>query len=203
MPTRLISFLFTAVVFGSVSFAQTLLPQTTPGQTTVAAIPDPAITAAQRLRWLAHVNLSPMTLLEDIALGAEDTRVNSPKEYGPHWVGFGKRVGITAANYGVKTAMEAGLGAIWGEDPRYERTQGEAVPNRLGNVVKMTFMARNRAGNVVPAYARLIAIPGGSFLANTWMPDSQAKVGDAVVRAGLSFLSRMSENAWKEFRPRH
>ena len=118
-------------------------------------------------------------------------------------MGFGKRVGIVTANYGVKTVMEAGFGSLWGEDPRYQRTEGKGFGGRLGHVVKMTFFARNRAGDEVPAYARFIAIPGSNFLANTWMPDSEATLGDAALRTGLGFLSRMGENAFKEFKPRH
>jgi hypothetical protein len=73
----------------------------------------------------------------------------------------------------------------------------------MGHVVKMTFFARDRAGNIVPAYARLMSIPGSNFLANTWMPDSEANASHAIVRTGLGFLTRMGENAYKEFRPRH
>jgi hypothetical protein len=142
-------------------------------------------------------------LVADVAPGAVGTLTNKPKEYGPHWDGFAKRAGINAANYGVKTAMEVSLGSIWGEDPRYDRTEGKPFANRLGHVVQMTFFARNRSGNTVPAYARLLAIPGSNFLANTWMPDSQADSGDAAIRTGLGFLSRMGENAFKEFRKRH
>jgi hypothetical protein len=192
MPSRFVSFVFSAVIFTSLSFAQN----------TVSPAADPPITAEQRLQWLVRENLAPPVLLENLVIGAEDTRVNSPKEYGPHWEGFGKRVGIIMANYGVKTVMEDSLGSIWGEDPRYERTEGEPFSARLGHVIKMTFMARNRAGNTVPAYARLLAIPGSSFLANTWMPDSEATAGDAAVRAGMGFLGRMGENAFKEFKPR-
>ena len=173
-----------AIAFGSVSFAQTFT--------------EP-MTAGERMRWLVHQNLGPVELAEDVAAGAEGTLTNSPREYGPHWDGFAKRVGIVAANYGVKTVMEAGLGSIWGEDPRYDRTEGAPLASRLGHVVKMTFFARNRSGNTVPAYARLIAIPGSNFLANTWMPDSEANVTDALSRTGLGFLSRMGENAYKEF----
>ncbi len=99
--------------------------------------------------------------------------------------------------------MEAGLSSMWGEDPRYDRTEGGTFGSRIGHVFAMTFCARNRAGDTVPAYARLIATPGGSFLANTWMPDSEATVGDAALRTGMSFLMRAAGNAVKEFRPRH
>jgi hypothetical protein len=187
MLFRLVSFPLIAIVCGSALLAQSAVPP---------------ITAEQRLHWLLRENLAPTALLEDVVIAAEDTRVNSPKEYGPHWEGFGKRVGIISANYGVRTVMEAGLGSIWGEDPRYVRTEGQPFASRLGHVVKMTFFAYNRAGKEVPAYARFLAIPGGNFLANTWMPDSQATLSDAAVRTGMGFLGRMSENAYREFRPR-
>jgi hypothetical protein len=189
MLKRFISCVVMAAAFAGASFAQT-------------AADDP-ITAAQRVRWLAHENFAPGGVLEDIAAGAVGTLSNSPKEYGPHWAGFGKRVGIITANYGVNTAMEAGLGSIWGEDPRYNRTEGEPLAHRLGHVVKMTFFARNRMGTEVPAYARFLAIPGSNFLANTWMPNSDATASQALLRTGLGFLSRMGENAYREFRPRH
>jgi hypothetical protein len=160
------------------------------------------ITSAERLRWLVHENFGAAGVLEDVVVAAEDTRENSPREYGTHWSGEGKRFGIITANYGVNTAMEAGLGSLWGEDPRYTRTAGMPFASRLGHVVRMTFLAHDQAGNTIPAYARLLAIPGGSFAANSWMPDSQATVREAVFRTGLGFVGRMGENAWKEFRPR-
>jgi hypothetical protein len=110
---------------------------------------------------------------------------------------------MVTAEFGVKSVMEAGLGSIWGEDPRYDRTEGQALPTRLGHVIKMTFLARNRNGEIMPAYSRYLAIPGSSFLSNEWRPDSEATLGNAAVRTGLGFLTRMGENAWKEFRPRH
>lgn len=194
MLPRFIRFTIIAIALASTSF----------GQTTVAQLQaEPPIDASVRLRWLVSENLAPASLLENLAIGGEETLTNYAKEYGTHWAGYGKRVGMVTANYGVKTVMEAGLGSIWGEDPRYDRMEGQPFGRRLGHVVKMTFLARDRAGNAMPAYARFLAIPGGSFLENTWMPNSEATASDAAVRTGLGFLSRMGENAWKEFRPRH
>jgi len=158
---------------------------------------------SERAKWLLSENLAPLVLLENVAVGGVYTLSNSPKEYGPHWDGFGIRVGMVTAEFGVKSVMEAGLGSIWGEDPRYDRTEGQALPTRLGHVIKMTFLARNRNGEIMPAYSRYLAIPGSSFLSNEWRPDSEATLGNAAVRTGLGFLTRMGENAWKEFRPRH
>jgi len=188
MLSRSISFVAIALAFQSLSFAQTV---------------EAPISGVERAHWLLKENLGVGAILQDLAIAGESTLTNTPKEYGPHWEGYGKRVGIVAANYGVKSTMEAGFGSLWGEDPRYRRTEGEAFANRLGHVFKMTFMARNRAGETVPAYARYIAIPGSNFLANTWMPDSESKLSDAALRTGLGFLSRMGENAYKEFIARH
>ena len=189
MPTGFIRLTAIAIAFASVSFAQ--IADYTP------------ITPSERVHWLLKVNFSPASLLVDVAHGAEDTLLDSSKEYGRHWDGFAKRVGIVTANYGVKTTIEAGLGSIWGEDPRYDRTEGQPFGSRLGHVVKMTFLARNRNGDMMPAYARMIAIPGSNFLANAWMTDSEATVNAAAARTGMGFLTRMAENAYKEFRPRH
>jgi hypothetical protein len=180
-----------ALCFGFVSaFAQA--PPVTPTTFT-------PIDAGSRMHWLLVENLSPGALASDVAVGAFDTWIKTPKEYNTHWVGFAERTGLITGNYAVKSTMEAGLGSLWGEDPRYIRTEGLSKKARVGNVIRMTFMATNRSGNAMPAYSRYIALTGSNFLFNEWMPTSQATASQALVRTGLSFLSRMSENAYKEF----
>jgi hypothetical protein len=97
--------------------------------------------------------------------------------------------------------MEAGLGQIWGEDPRYFRAEKGPFGNRVLNVVKLTFAARRSDGNVAPAYARFISISGNNFLANTWRPDSEADAHHAILRILLGFAGRMGGNAFQEFGP--
>jgi len=177
-----------AILSGSAAFAQA------PAQTA-----PPLIDGHERMQWLLVENLGAGSLLDDVAVGAVDTFFNTPKEYKPHWAGFGERTGMVTANYGVKSVMEAGLGSIWGEDPRFFKSDGLSFKGRLGYVIRMTFMARDRQGNTMPAYSRFLAIPGSSFLSNEWQPTSQATVNEALVRTGLGFLSRMGENAYKEF----
>jgi hypothetical protein len=178
--------------------AALISPAVTPSMTqTQATIPP--INARSRLHWLLVENLGIGSLLDDIAVGAVDTGFNTPKEYKSHWAGFGERAGMVTANYAIKSTMEAGLGSIWGEDPRYFRTTGLSTKIRMAYVIKMTFMAQDRAGNTMPAYSRYIAFPAASFLSNEWQPTSQATADQAMLRVGLGFLSRMGENAWKEF----
>jgi hypothetical protein len=176
-----------------------MTPAVAPVTANTAQFVNPLIDGRQRLQWLFVENLGAGSLADDVAVGAVDTYFNTPKEYKPHWQGFGERTGMIAANYGVKSTMEAGLGSIWGEDPRYFKTTGLSVRNRMAYVIKMTFMARNQAGGTMPAYSRYIAFPASSFLSNAWQPTSESTATDAAVRVGLGFLSRMGENAWKEF----
>jgi hypothetical protein len=158
-----------------------------------------AVDAKARWKWLFVENLGIGSVLDDIAVGGVDTFFNTPKEYGPHWGGFGERIGMVTANYALKSTLEAGLGSFWGEDPRYFRTDGLPFKSRVVYVIKMTFVARNQAGGYMPAYSRFVAFPASSFISNAWQPPSQDKASDAAIRVGLGFLSRMGENAWKEF----
>jgi hypothetical protein len=145
--------------------------------------------------------LGPLTL---IGIGVDagwGTLHNKPWEYGTHVEGFGKRYGLDLAGVATSHVMEASLGALWGEDPRYFRKEGEPTIKRIGHVVRMTFLAKNREGHYMPAYARYTAIVGGNFLSNTWRPDSDASPSDAVVRIGFGFGERLALNMWDEFWP--
>jgi hypothetical protein len=104
---------------------------------------------------------------------------------------------------GVSTgnAMEAGLGALWGEDPRYFPTFRLPLRGRVRNVITMTFLAHNRDGRLMPAYSRYIATPGNNFVSNTWRADSEANTRSALVRTLWGFVGLMGKNAVTEFWP--
>src|SRR5437870_11592005 len=97
--------------------------------------------------------------------------------------------------------MEASLGTIWGEDPRYYRAEGRPIKDRLLNVLTLTFLARNERGKLMPAYARYITVPANSYLSNAWRADSHATTPRAVNRIELSFVDRIIGNSFSEFWP--
>lgn len=180
------------------------LPPVAQGAQSVAPAPQAPINTHARLQWLFVENLGIGSVLDDVAVGAVDTFFNTPKEYGPHWEGFGDRIGLVTADYALKSSMEVGFGSLWGEDPRYFRTTGLSLKHRVVYVIKMTFEARNRAGNDMPAYSRFLAFPASALISNAWTPPSGNTASDAMIRVGLGFLGRMGENGWKEFIvPRH
>src|SRR5438105_4222619 len=101
---------------------------------------DQPITARQRADWFAVSTFGPESLAGGVISAGWGTLFNRPREYGPHWDGFGKRYGMRLTGVSVSNAMEAGIGAIWGEDPRYVRSKSESFGGRVGHVVKTTFV---------------------------------------------------------------
>ncbi len=158
-------------------------------------------TTKDRFDWFLLNTTGPASIAGGLISAGWGTAFNSPKEYGTHWAGFGKRDGMRLTGVATSNAMEAGIGQLWGEDPRYFREPDQPFRHRVLHVLKMTVLARNREGTEVPAYARYAAISGSSFLSNTWRPDSQATTNQAVVRIGLGFIGRMSSDAFYEFWP--
>lgn len=179
--------------------------QTMPGQTssnTFSSSADPhPITGKERMKWAAESTLGPRSLAGGLFSAGWGTAFNTPREYGTHWEGFGDRYGMRLTGIATSNVIEAGLGAAWGEDPRYVRDAEGSFGSRIGYVVKMTFMARNREGNLMPAYARFAAISGSNYLSNTWRADSEATASRATVRIGLGLLGRIAGNAFDEFWP--
>jgi hypothetical protein len=163
--------------------------------------PYESITRRERFRWILDESISPLHLAGTAISSAYGTAMNDPAEDGPHWAGFGKRFGATEATDLTEATMESGLGAAWGEDPRYFRDSGDTFAGRVRNIVKQTFVARRPDGSFAPAYARYIAIPGSNFLSDVWRPRDDATTEDALIRTAESFGGRCLENTLSEFWP--
>ena len=97
--------------------------------------------------------------------------------------------------------MEASLGAIWGEDPRYFPSPNWAFGARVKYVISSTFAAPGRDGRFRPAYARFAGDVGNNFLSNTWRADSEADAGHPALRCLYGVLGKMGSNAFIEFWP--
>jgi len=104
---------------------------------------------------------------------------------------------------GVSTgnAIEATLGAAWGEDPRYFPSPDRKFSSRAKYVIKTTFTAPHRDGSWHPAYARFAGNVGNNFLSNLWRVKSESGPDDAGLRCVWGVLGRMGGNAFDEFWP--
>jgi hypothetical protein len=159
------------------------------------------ITPQQRIDWVVRGTIGPEALAGELINAGWGTLFNTPKVYGTHWQGFGDRLGMGVAGNAVSNTMEAGLGAIWGEDPRYVRDPEASFGHRLEHAAKMTFMSHDRDGRPMLAYARFLAIPGSNFVSNAWRPAGDDTVDRAAIRTGLGFLGRFGSNTFDEFWP--
>jgi hypothetical protein len=159
------------------------------------------VTHRQRLRWFVTNTIGPDHLAGGLVTSAFGTALDRPPEYGPHWGGFADRYGMRMTGIVTGNAMEASIGIIFHEDPRYFRVPERSFKGRLANVAKMTFVARHDDGNFGPAYARYIAVTGSNFLSNEWRVQSEANTQDAIFRTGEGFAGRMAANAFEEFWP--
>ena len=159
------------------------------------------ITGKERIDWVVKGTIGPEGIAGELLGAGWGTLFNSPKVYGTHWQGFGDRFGMGVAGNAVSNTLEAGFGAIWGEDPRYVRDPEAPFMHRVGHAAKMTFMSQDRDGKPMLAYARFIAIPGSNFASNAWRPTGDDTADRAMIRTGLGFLGRFGNNTFDEFWP--
>jgi hypothetical protein len=159
------------------------------------------LTNDQRLQWFVENTMAPRSAVAGVLSAGLGTGLNRPNEYGRTGRGFAQRYEMRFAGIAAGNAMEATLGAIWKENPRYYRVPNEHFGRRVRNVIKLTFVAYRSDGNLAPAYARYIGIAGNNFLSNSWRAPSEANLYDAALRTFTGFLGRMGSNALQEFWP--
>lgn len=151
-----------------------------------------------RKKWVLRSTLGPASLTGGLFSSGISTWRGKPEEYDTHWTGFGQRYGMRMTGIATQNVLEAGLGAIWNEDPRYKKSNGR-FKARVWSTIQQTVMAQRADGSLQPAYARYAAITGGNFISNAWRPDSGATVQGAIIRTGYGFLGRLAGNAFTEF----
>lgn len=159
------------------------------------------LTAAERAKWFGSSAFGPSTLAFSTVSAGLSTWRNAPEEWGPGWEGFGKRYGSSFGRRVIAKGVEAGAGALWGEDPRYRRVGEGPVSRRIGNVAKMTFLSYDRSGNTMPGYARFAGLSVSSYAATAWLPDRQRDTGDFFARIAVGLTGRITGNAMREFWP--
>ncbi len=171
----------------------------TPTQSHTKYVP---ITPKGRLKWFALSTAGVQSLLIAGPFSAGwGTAFDSPKEYNTSWEGFGQRYGMRLTGVSTGNAIEASLGAAWGEDPRYFRAPDEPFKKRVVNIIDLTFRAYRPDGERHFAYARMAGNVGNNFLSNTWRVPSQNDWQSALIRILEGIGGKAASNAAYEFFP--
>ena len=129
------------------------------------------------------------------------TGFNSPEEWGRGGSGIAKRYAQREADVAISNTIEAGLGALWGEDPRYIRSGRKGVWPRARYAIKTVFLAQRRDGTLKPAWGRYAGNVVNNLIENTWLPPSVTTPRQTAWRSGLGLVGRLGGNAWEEFWP--
>jgi hypothetical protein len=158
-------------------------------------------TRDERIRWFVDSSVGPQSLGAGVISSAWGTALNKPKEYHGTWEGFGKRYAVRSSGVVLGNGIEAGLGAAWGEDPRYDRATSDDFWQRTRHAGQMTIMARGPHGTLRPAYARYAGIVGENAITSAWRADSEQSVGSVLTRSAVGIAGRFISNVFQEFWP--
>jgi hypothetical protein len=181
--------------------AETASSTVTPRATTSHAAPDEPLSGRDRIGWAVRSSVGPKSLGAGVVSAAWGVARDSPDEYGANWRGFGKRYALRLSGVTLGNSIEAGLGAIWDEDPRYVRVGSGPVWARVKRAGIWTVLASDTHGHLRPAYARAIGNVGNNFITNAWRVESDSSVTDAVSRSAVGITSRFVSNLFDEFWP--
>ena len=152
--------------------------------------------------WVIQTTIDPADLFGHAFSAGFGTWADSPHELGTHWTGFEKRYATDVGTSVPGNSIEAGVGAIWGEDPRYFPAEpGTSLKSRILRAAKWTVLARNANGDIGLAYARLIAIPASNAITAAWRPDSETGGGHLLIRTATGFGAQLVGNEWHELWP--
>lgn len=176
------------------------VPSASPAPTQLNSNYEP-ISAEGRLVWWAKSSFGPMSIFDGVIVGGYQTAFKHPPQWGSGWEGFGDRFALRTVDVAFSNAIQASVGAAWGEDPRYFRAGEGGFGHRMGHAFAGTFMDRYRGGEYRPAFARFIAIGGGNYVNNYWHPAGETSNLDIEERIGTGFASKLGSNIFKEFWP--
>ncbi len=160
------------------------------------------ITPGERVHWIVDGTIGTQSLFIVGPLSAAwQTAWNTPEEWGRSWSGVGKRYAQREADVAISNTIEAGLGALWGEDPRYIPSARKGIWPRARYALKTSVLAQGRDGRLRPAWGRYAGNTLNNIIENAWLPPSQTTAAQTAFRSGMGIVTRMGGNLWDEFWP--
>jgi hypothetical protein len=159
------------------------------------------ITPSGRLEWIVDGTVGARSLGVGVIAAAWQTGLNSPDEWDRSWSGLGKRYAEREADVAISNSIEAGLGAWWGEEPRYIRSGRGRIAPRMRYALRTVLLAQRRDGHLAPAWGRYAGNVFNNVIENAWLPPSATTWQATAVRSANGFLSRAAGNLWEEFWP--
>ena len=159
------------------------------------------ITGAQRVEWIVDGTIGRRSLGVGVIADAWQTAWNTPEEWGRGWSGVGKRYVAREADVLLSSSIEAGVGAMWGEDPRYTRATSGSIRSRIRYAAATVMLAQRRDGHLAPAWGRYAGNVANNLIENAWLPPSVTTPSQTILRCATGFAGRLAGNLFEEFWP--
>jgi hypothetical protein len=159
------------------------------------------IDGSGRTLWIVDGILGPRSLTVGVIASAWDMALRMPKEWPQSPYGFDQRYLQREADVAISNTLEAGLGAIWGEDPRYFRSHRTSLGARTAYAIKTVVLAPRRDGEMKLAWGRFAGNVFNNVIENAWLPPSATTAKQTALRSANGMLGRLAGNLWEEFWP--
>jgi hypothetical protein len=163
--------------------------------------PPAPITGVERINWIVDGMLGPRSLGVGVLAATWQMSWDTPREWPRSPFGFSQRYLEREADVAISNTIEAGLGALWGEDPRYFRAPRGSVRSRAGHALKTVVLAPRPDGQFKPAWGRFAGNVVNNVIENAWLPPSMTTPGQTALRSANGLLGRLAGNLWDEFWP--
>jgi hypothetical protein len=127
---------------------------------------------------------------------------DSPTAWNGDTAGYAKRWASRYGEAAIGDTAKYAIARIFHQDPSFTRCECTGLTSRARHAVEAPFTARTRDSRRVFSTASLAGFLAGHVVsAATWYP---APLGtrDGLKHAGVSLLSKIAVDAFKEFRPR-
>jgi len=166
----------------------------------VEKAPGP-ITSVERINWIVEGMLGPRSLGVGVLAATWQTALRIPDEWSRSAFGFRERYLQREADVAISNTIEAGLGAWWGEDPRYVRAPHGTAGSRAAHALKTVVLAPGPDGRFKPAWGRFAGNVVNNVIENAWLPPSMRTPGQTALRSANGLVGRLAGNLWDEFWP--
>jgi hypothetical protein len=175
--------------------------QTIPNLEAQVEAPPRPISGAERINWIVDGMLGPRSLGVGVVATTWQMSWDTPREWPRSSYGFRQRYLEREVDVAISNTLEAGLGALWGEDPRYLRAPPGRVRARAAHAIKTVILAPRSDGQFKLAWGRFAGNVVNNVIENAWLPPTMTTPGQTALRSANGMLGRLAGNLWEEFWP--
>ena len=159
------------------------------------------MTQAERNHLYFSTMINPLSFARCAFSAGIDQWNDKPAEWEQGASGYGKRFANILGQYSIQRTVSYGLSSVLHEDNRYFNSGKQGFWSRTGYALSSGILARHDNGTRHFSISQVGGVAAGSFLARTWLPQSQSSAGDAAVSFGITMASNIGMGVMKEFLP--